>query len=402
MNLIVQDKFEKYIKHDLAARISLAAPIDFVIGDVNFIKPGLSPTRKTFLVTNHESVDIKVIDIIRPSYVFKEQELEIDYQCLVLAIDAELLDLAKKQKIQLIKVSTEQKRNELERLNSFLQTESDEKKISLGQFHREEQNKKSKEKKLLYFLDYLNSEYEKSDFILDVLKTIWSDLKKVGTFYRLGFIIQNENHRSYIIEFDGKIDRTKTVPFEKAIQSAQLGQFLANIFKRPVGKLISFSTEKENNQFMFFFEVQGHEFNTLDLDAYMSDRISLLSIVVQRWYSESNEIQILRQWQQLFKSYQNPVHAIDADYNLIQSNYNLQPDDSVKKCYQVLAKHNQPCVGCPIAGDSKLNSKNFKNHVQINKSDYEVIISDFTIDQKKYFFMIYENTNELNLLKSNY
>ena len=411
MNLIIQPEFKNYVNLE-QNNFQFGPDIYFAIGDVNFLKTHMGSKSQSqihvFLISDLESISVVELRFLNPVSIFKKSDILKNSDPLIFALQNRLLDLKKMHEVQLIKAGAERKRSDLERLNSFLQNQSDEKKMALSQFHIEEQNKKNKEKKLLSFLDYLNSEYEKSDFILEVLKTIWLDLKKIGTFYRLGFIIQSHQHvespKSYIIEFDGKIDRAKAIPFENIVEAAKLGQFLANVFKRPVGKLISFSTEKDVNQFIFFFEVQGSEYNSAELDAYMLDRISLLSIVVQRWYSESTENQILKQWQQIFKSYQNPVHVVDENFNLLQSNYFTHAAHAVdvpKKCYQVLASQNQPCSGCPLDRNQKINEHRASGQVCVHKIDYQVIVSDFTLDQKKYFFMIYENASEVSVLKSN-
>ncbi len=396
MNIVIQPELKKYIQADqFGASTELNQSV--IVGNAQFLSLNSKNNSESILVDELKSISIEQLKKINPCSVFDLKSIRLSAIELQNAIRHRIEIQKKIIDIQIVKKQTELKRIDLERLNSFLKDESDEKKMTLGHFHSEELNRKNKEKKLLSFLDYLNSEYDNSDFILEVLKTIWSDLKKIGGFYRLGFILNNQEHRSYIVEFDGKIDRSKTIDFKNKIDIANLAQFLADAFKRPVGKLIQFSNEKENNQFIFFFEVQGQNYMATDLDQYMSERISLLSIVLQRWHLESTEIQILRQWQLLFRSYQNPVHVISENFELVQSNYSKNQSVSSKKCYEVLAARTEPCVGCPIIKNS-LNKNNF---VSIDSADYKVIISEFSSEQKKYFFMIYENTNEVSLLKSN-
>ncbi len=396
MNIVIQPELKKYIQADqFGASTELNQSV--IVGNAQFLSLNSKNNSESILVDELKSISIEQLKKINPCSVFDLKSIRLSAIELQNAIRHRIEIQKKIIDIHILKKQTELKRIDLERLNSFLKDESDEKKMTLGHFHSEELNRKNKEKKLLSFLDYLNSEYDNSDFILEVLKTIWSDLKKIGGFYRLGFILNNQEHRSYIVEFDGKIDRSKTIDFKNKIDIANLAQFLADAFKRPVGKLIQFSNEKENNQFIFFFEVQGQNYMATDLDQYMSERISLLSIVLQRWHLESTEIQILRQWQLLFRSYQNPVHVISENFELVQSNYSKNQSVSSKKCYEVLAARTEPCVGCPI----KKNSLNKNNFVSIDSADYKVIISEFSIEQKKYFFMIYENTNEVSLLKSN-
>ncbi len=396
MNIVIQPELKKYIQIDqFGASAELNQSV--IVGNAQFLLLNSKNNSESILVDELKSISIEQLKKINPCFVFDLKNIRLSAIELQNAIRHRIEIQKKIIDIHILKKQTELKRIDLERLNSFLKDESDEKKMALGHFHGEELNRKNKEKKLLSFLDYLNSEYDNSDFILEVLKTIWSDLKKIGGFYRLGFILNNQEHRSYIVEFDGKIDRSKSADFKSKIETVALAQFLADAFKRPVGKLIQFSNEKERNQFIFFFEVQGQSYQATELDQYMSERISLLSIVLQRWHLESTEIQILRQWQLLFRSYQNPVHVISENFELVQSNYSKNQSVSSKKCYEVLAGRTEPCAGCPI----KKNSLNKNNFVSIDSADYAVVISEFMIEHEKYFFMIYENTNEVSLLKSN-
>lgn len=401
MSLTIQSDYKKYIQNADQILTEMDQHFEFVLGDSNFLTQYANSTKKLFLILNSSTVSVETLNILKPVHVFKLSDVQRSSHEIIDVLNSEITKIQKQQRIQSIKMSAEQKRTELEQLNHFLQDQSDEKKVSLGHFHSEELLRKNKEKKLISFLDYLNSEYEKSDFILELLKTIWSDLRKIGNFYRLGFVIQNQSHKSFIIDFDGKIDRTKSVQCEKALDISHLNQFLANIFKRPVGKLVTFLSQKSENQFIFFFEAPGTDYSEQELDSYMSDRVSLLSIVIQRWYSESSEIQILRQWQQLFKSYQNPVHVVDSEYNLVQSNYFHDVSADQKKCYQVLAGQDHPCRHCPLIPTSLTDSSKKNRYVQIKKIDYDLVSSDFMINGKKYFFIIYENVNDVGILKSN-
>jgi two-component system NtrC family sensor kinase len=400
VSLVIQPMYKNFI-HPEQISIDLDMGIDFLVGDESFLSQNQKNGDKLFLISKADVVSTQTLALLKPSYFFTEQEIQKSCERLTTALRSEKVKIEKKYQIQKIKFNIEEKRSELEQLNRFLQDESDVKKVALNHFHDEELSRKNKEKKLLSFLDYLNSEYEKSDFILDVLKTIWLDLKKIGNFYRLGFVIQNHHHKRYVIEFDGKIDRTKAVENTDALDNIKLNQFLADVFKRPVGKLVTFLAEKDSNKFVFFFEVQGHDYSSSELDLYMSDRISLLSIVIQRWYSESTEIQILKQWQQLFKSYQDPVHVIDSEHNLIQSNYNQDSSNISNKCFRSLAGRTTPCLNCPLVAAEQISASDEKIFVQVKNIDFEIVKSDFLLNKKRYYFMIYENRNEIGLLKSN-
>ncbi len=404
MGLLVQDKY-KYLLEPTSDFSKSALNLTILVGDSEFLIQELSKQKKlnsiqtqSFLLSESAVLSVDLVSQINPARIFHIQSVHWHNSQLIEALQFGQTQFEQALQIDNIKASAEIKRSELERLNLFLKNQSDEKKAVLGEFHTEELNRKNKEKKLISFLDYLNTEYHKSDFVLDVLQTFWSDLKKIGAFYRIGFVMQNQNYQSYVVEFDGKIDRTKNMQLSESLQQDVLNQFLANLYKRPVGKLQIFAIHRPDSRFLFYLETQGHEFDLLELDRYMSDRMSLLSIVVQRWHFETTKIQILKQWQQLFKSYQNPIHVIDKDYNLIQSNYGAEAAEGVSKCHQILAKSDTPCTDCPLRS---ANNGQLKKFIQFQSTDYHVVSSEFMVDQKTYFFMIYENATEVNLLKSN-
>lgn len=398
MELIVQEKY-KHLFSDEVGLFKSESKFVFIVGEPDFLTvQKMSASTKVFMMSPDRSLNVDQISALLPLRIFYSTDVIENKDLLIQSIQSEMLKLDQVTQILKIKEDAERKRAELERLNLFLSTQSDEKKAVLGEFHSEELTRKNKEKKLISFLDYLNSEYQKSDFILDMMQSFWSDLKKIGIFYRIGFAMQGQNHQSYVVEFDGKIDRTKNLQLAEPLSEDSFKQFLADLYKRPVGRLQLFSAYSKESRFIFYFETQGHEFDSIELGRYMSDRISLLSIVVQRWHVETTKVHILKQWQQLFKSYQNPIHVIDHDYNLIQSNYDSNIGAGLHKCYEILAHKSEPCLGCPLVKSSQINLKNL---IQFKNTDYHAVASEFKIDTKAYFFMIYENATEVNLLKSN-
>ena len=398
MDLVVQDKFS-YLFSDVQDFYKSSAQITAIVGEADFLKNQLLTSQiKVFLITDQYFLDSDLILKLNPVCIFHINNIDKNKEFFLKIVRSEVLKSEQSTLIAKIKQDAENKRFELERLNSFLKDKSDEKKAVLGEFHSEELNRKNKEKKLISFLDYLNSEHQKSDFVLDILRAFWADFKKMGVFYRIGFVMQNQSFQSYVVEFDGKIDRTRNVQSSDALGETFLMQFLADLYKRPVGRLQMFTAFRADSRFIFYLENQGHEFDSIELDRYMSDRISLLSTVVQRWHLETTKLQILKQWQQLFQSYQNPVHVIDEDFNLIQSNFEAERPQKLNKCYAILGNRAEPCTECPLKKEARLNS----NHsVRLCDTDYHVVVSEFKIEQKNYFFMIYESATEVNLLKSN-
>ena len=356
-----------------------------------------------FLIDQHnKSYDIKVLILDRTEVSWSVLN-KIQPHILIDTDDLGLLenkifsfcaDLNKKNHAQKIKTSTEAKKNELERLNRFLLSESAEKKTALDEFQNQELLRKNKEKKLLFFFDYINSEMDRSDFVSDLMKHLATDFKKMGSFYRYGFFIKNQKGLGFIFESDGKSEKTKFLDQTLKISKEDFHIQLANLLQRPIGKIIQWQIQAEGSEFYFYIESQGKEIDTQAFDDYFKDRLSLISLSASRWFSEFIEKRVMNQWRQLFQAYHDPIHVVDHDFNLVHSNYHNKSVANLK-CYQILAERSEPCVNCPVI------HKMSERQVKISQNDYEILHTEFEVDQKKYFFMVYENQNQLNQLKLN-
>ncbi len=361
-------------------------------GDQNFL---LQNTSQNFqikiLVMNQAQYDWAFLQQTLPDIYISESEIDQ----LSIRIGHAIADLNRQEQVKKIKESTESKKNELERLNRFLLDESAEKKTALDEFQNQELSRKNKEKKLLFFFDYINSEMERSDFVSDLMKNLSSDFKKMGSFYKYGFLIKNRNGLSFAFETDGKNEKTKIIDYRLDFSHDQFHSQLANILQRPIGKIIQWQIENSEGDFYFYIESQGKGIDEVAFDDYFKDRLSLISLSSTRWFSEFVEQRVMNQWRQLFQAYKDPIHVIDRDFNLIHSNYQPRSGKVMNKCYQVLSDRKEPCLNCPVGQTASLKQ------VRIGSADYEILHTDFLVENKKYIFMVYENQNQLNQLKSN-
>ena len=409
---LVQDIYKKYMSSPAftdspvllseKSRVSshgVESPFKVIIGDVDFVSAHRSkPTDIVFLIQSKANIKFSVLKKLQPHKIIDETKIkEVEELILI-----EKNNLERQQQIRLIQESTEKKRNELEKLNQFLTAQSTERKTALDLFLQQENLKKNKEKKLLFFLDFINSEYHRADFIYDLLKTLWNDLKKFGTYYRIGLYLQNNDGSGFVVESDGKNEKVKLLSKDimdknkNADEAHDFSLSLANLLQRPVGKITKWDIQHADHYFCFYIETQGKELQFSEIDSYITDRLSLIATIVQRWFLELKEKNAYQKSRQIFKSYPGPMHVIDREYNLVQSQMqNVLDQNSAIKCYEQLAQRTAPCSGCPVAKKSSSPQR-----VNIDSTEYEVSYSSFQVETQTYHYVVYENKTEQSLAKS--
>lgn len=389
MDLGLQEKYSEYFKKNIPTPI--LETVRICLGDLNFlIKNNHSKCELKILILT-EDVSFSDLQSLKPSFVFDEAQ----FLSSSIPMSDILSYLNKKNKILDVKKSTERKKKELESLNAFLSDESNVKKSIMSDFKKQELGRKSVEKKLLYFFDFINSESQRSDFVNEVMNLLAVELRKISSFYKIGFLFKSKLNPAFIFETDGSHEKSKVVEDLDEVNKLNLTSFLANLWQRPIGKVFTWNVESANAHFLFYIENQNYESTFENYDLFLKDRISLIAISVQQWFLETIEKKIYNQWNQIFRTYKDPIHVIDEHYNLVHSNYDYNQETHAK-CYEVLAFSKKPCRNCP-RGLQLLSSK-----IEINDQQYESNATEFVVDSKKYYFISYENLTEMNTLKSNF
>ncbi len=411
MQILVKPDFKKYILNtpDLNHQVDVVyqekSSYDCLIGDIemyqrvlaNNIQSLQNISHKLLLLNRDEPMDLALYNLIRPTVILDYSETD---QIKFKLSEALRIDQKKHQALQ-VRENVELKRTELERLNEFLSYQDKERSTALKIFHAEEQSKKQYEKQLLFFLDFINSNYTKSSFLDELLQYIWTEIKKIGQFYQLGIIIKLDgDDQAILFQYDDrKYYSQKNINFDENqdIDSNVLAGYLANIYQRPVGKIILWkeSNQSENSkvQFYMYLETQGKEYKAQHIESFISDRVSMLSLIISRWVTEDSEKVLLRQWRNTFKAYKDPIHVVDEEFNIIQSNYLAHPEQS-GKCFEILAHRKSQCVNCPITSKQKAP-------IEINSIQYQTHSTEFIVD-KKYHLLFYEDITELSTLKSQF
>lgn len=408
MHILVKADFKHFITHrpDLKYQVDVVfqnrSRYECIIGDIEMYQhilknSSLLSPHRILIVDKDDSFNAELFNQIKPTAILDISET--DQIGAVLAV-AERENQKQLQAIQ-ARENVETKRNELEKLNEFLSYQDKERTNALKIFHAEEQSKKQYEKHLLFFLDFINSNYNKSSFLDELLRYVWMEIKKIGQFYQMGIIIKFDgDSQAILFQYDDrKYYSQKNIFFDESqkIDSNTLAAILANIYQRPVGKILSWkeSNQSENSkvQFFLYLETQGKEYKIQQIEAFISDRLSMLSLIISRWVTAESEKVLLRQWKNTFKAYKDPIHVVDEEFNIIQSNYFVQTEKK-QKCYEVLAHRSNQCVNCPLISQSK-------SPVEINSIQFQTQFTEFNVD-KKYHLVFYEDITELSTLKSQF
>lgn len=336
--------------------------------------------KNKILICSQNTVDLRIISSINPIAIVNAGQ----YERIVEQIKR--LSATKTSVFNSADLQPMDESGQIESLKKELQEKSE----SLKYFVNEENLKKQKEKKLLYFLDFLNAEHDRADFIDNLCDLLWSDFKKLGSFYTLGFILTFSNEENTLILFDGKqVKINYNISFleNEKPYAAQL----ADILQRPLAVTRFWETRKNSLTSFFFLENRSSSQETEALESYISERLDLMILMIQRHISQLQTSYLLNKWNVFGKAYQQPMHVIDSDFNLVQSNYISQAEQA--KCFEKLAGRTLPCENCPVQVQKNVSS------VNIEQKKYKSYITKFHTD-RDYYFVFYENQTESDRIRS--
>lgn len=391
MNVYVQTQYLDEVKHSVSSSSGIGfsdnvqKAADLAIFDLNNLpsQSQLLQFKEKVLISDNTQIDFATLSRTNPRLVIKNNQL-IEIASLLQAMTLQNSVSVFKQ-AQLLPV------DETSQIES-LQKELKEKSESLRYFVNEENLKKQKEKKLLYFLDFLNAEQDTPEFIENLCELLWTDLKKLGSFHRLGFVVTLSKQDNAFIIYDGKQVRFNYNIYFSGQDEKQYAVQLADILQRPIAFTKFWSSEKNQSKSFFFLEMRETIISPEMLDSYISERIDLMVLMIQRHISQLQTSYLLNKWNVFGKAYQQPMHVIDSDYALVQSNYFDQ--SQVTKCFEKLAGRSTPCENCPVLTDKSVSP------VTIQSRKYKSYATKFSTD-KSYSFVFYENQTEADLVKSN-
>lgn len=350
----VENNFELFCHKDTSAKTTLAK-YDIRIGDINFYKNCSDIKANTNILCCASNQSVRLSDLSQ--FNFAQIISENDIVSIKQALNKIAENSQQQKNLNQVKEDFFKKRSHLERLNLFLQGESSEKSEAIQLFINDENIKKNREKKLLYFLDFLNSEYEKPDFLETFCRLIWTDLKKMGSFHTFFFTIQLKTEDYAIISFNGHSLNIKNIDTLSDDLTTSAQSFFANLLQRPVGFLKNWFLQGDKSNQGVFLEVKAVASET-ELNSYFTDRVSLMGLAVQRHILQTQSQYFLNKWNKIVQAHRDPVIVVDRDNNILIS-----------------------------------------NNVKVDQKKYKITETRFMID-KEYSILFYSDQTEIDELKS--
>jgi len=363
--------------------------VDVLIGDSSFFKSQKNILNASYriLLADQNELTISEMCFNQAFHVVKPSDTH--------SISIHLKEIKEKLSLQnkalVVTKEIQRKRKELEVLNEQLASESKIQFESLEKSNHEEMQKNLNEKSLLYFLDFISSESLNDDFVSQILKLIWKEIKRMGYAYQIGFCFENLNETVSLITYNGIHEKNDTIKLD--IQSELKTSSLATAVGRPVGKMLSWKLTEFSRNGYFFVESIDQQLLGPQLQSYFKERLFTLSLYFDRWLIEKEYHLLIERWDRTFKSFSGYTHVIDENFVIHQSNY-LKKTSVKNFCYKILADRDEPCVHCPI------RSPSVSDFYLTPQKKVRVSASEFSHSGKNYYFMFYEDLTNLDLLKS--
>lgn len=134
---------------------------------------------------------------------------------------------------------------------------------------------------------------------------------------------------------------------------AEDSQYLANQFGRPVGRVVAIplvarKSEEGGLQPTLFFEHQLKEGEIDHFLRFVSERLQVLSVALDRLLLEMDLRRATYLWEHTFDGLEDPVAIIDLEYSLMRSNKAFLRGDRADQCHVAFNQTSGPCSGCPL------------------------------------------------------
>ncbi|MBL7545686.1 MAG: GHKL domain-containing protein [Bdellovibrionaceae bacterium] len=254
----------------------------------------------------------------------------------------------------------------------------------------QEQNQKLKrERQLLKFL----KDVAMADFYDSFLRSVKNEFK---IFHELGeiFIVDVKSETDLSILNLKVMDRWKDYKIHESFDfmlSKNLSTFFANVFQRPFGRVIA--TNLKGNCFLI---VESHlsDIQNIQFQEFLSDRQEILKIVFDKIDNEEKMNSFSFRWEKIFDFIKDPIAVIDENYNVVACNNAFEKVADQKKCFQIFAGSEQPCMGCPLQ-QNKSTGELRGGNIIVGNSSYDVVA--FGLEAS--FVHTYKDQTESNRLQ---
>jgi two-component system NtrC family sensor kinase len=256
----------------------------------------------------------------------------------------------------LLKESTGQNR-QLEALTHSLEEIVDDRTKYIEISHQEEQEKLTRERHLIRFIKDLASQTSFEEILGILRKELLKSHKMRDPIlaYRLG------GDKTFFMSFQlGHFTQTETFtrynfPRVPELASSEVIQYFANHFGRPFVKAYLVPLElRLTSRF-----VKGAANAVLCLENsmtdkeispfvdFISDRISPLSMALDRVLLENQLSIFTSRWEETFEGMRDPIAIVNTEYNVVRANGKFSDKFIHHKCYESFTGSQTPCEGCP-------------------------------------------------------
>lgn len=221
----------------------------------------------------------------------------------------------------------------------------------------------------------------------DLMTLIRTELK---SFHRLHVPILNytdSSHKNKIVSFQGQqvlhTDCQYLLSSDKNIRVDQIDdqQFLANLFKRPFGKVIAIPIYLHLNNPIgviptLYFEQNFNDLESNEFLSFMTDRIQPIATTLERVLLENEMTHAAYLWEKTFDGIRSPISIVDVDYNVLRSNQYFNNDLKLKKCFEIFASRETPCGGCNMQESLR---QSYETNCQVNINDKTYKLSSYPV-----------------------
>ncbi len=211
--------------------------------------------------------------------------------------------------------------------------------------------------------------------ISDVMTILKQDLK---TFHRVKppmMLLVTGDSEKDLFYFQGSQVQMKPISGEwrwtpkLMVNDVQDRQFLANVLKRPISKILAVPILAKNYKILFYFEHELIEANDIDqLIWFINPRIQAISVslevlVVEKLLKTSSHF-----WEKTFDGISEPLAVIDAEYKVLRANPQFK-NFAGEFCYETFAGAKSPCRSCPFE-KKQLKTAPRQSRINARGSDY--------------------------------
>lgn len=226
----------------------------------------------------------------------------------------------------------------------------------------------------------------------DLMATIRMELK---SFHKLHLPILNYadiNNKNKIVSFQGQqvlhTDCQYLLSSDKNIRVDQIDdqQFLANLFKRPFGKVIAIPIYLHLQNSIgvvptLYFEQDFNDEEVNEFLSYMTDRIQPIATTLERVLLENEMTQAAYLWEKTFDGIKSPISIVDVDYNILRSNSYFAEEFEDQKCFKVFAGRDSACDNCHMH-EAIETSRQKDSQVQVLDKTYKLNSYPIVFDNK--------------------